>query len=92
MFRGTKLKANIWNFVLKHFAEEKTLSILFGGTVNFPFASILQRKVRLFTVRIVDPDPELVRSDIILPHRIRIGWPKILPVWFGIVQVCQYGV
>jgi hypothetical protein len=34
LFRGTKIEANFRNFVLKHFAEENTLSILFAERIR----------------------------------------------------------
>jgi hypothetical protein len=37
-----KIGANIRKFVLKHFAEQNTLSILFARTGNFLFESVSQ--------------------------------------------------
>jgi hypothetical protein len=41
-FRRTKMEEYFWNFVVKHIAEEKLLSILFAGTGFFRFESISQ--------------------------------------------------
>jgi 16S rRNA G966 N2-methylase RsmD len=41
-FHRTKIEASFRNFVLKHFAEENMLLILFAGTGNFRFESLSQ--------------------------------------------------
>ncbi len=41
-FYGTKIVANFWSFVPKHFTEENMLSILFAGTGNFWFEPLSQ--------------------------------------------------